>query len=244
MGLGPFKRTSFKTSVYATTSTMREAFMGMLRIDQLGRKFRYARAGASDLAAGKLGVCAAIAAAHVNEAILTAAAIGTQVLDLTVTTGTAILANELAGGFFVVNDATGEGYSYVIAGNTAMLSGGTTITIALAESLRVALDTTSEFTLVHSRWNDVIESATLGAPAGVPLVAVTAAYYYWAQTGGLAAVLITGTPAAGALVQQCNAVAGAVEIYATGTITYPPVGFMHGIAGVDTEYYPVELIID
>ena len=241
MSTSPMKKAGFAQGIYQTSSTQKEA-LGTLRILSDGRKFRYARAGASALAPGKLGVSAAIAAAHVDEAILAAVAIGTKVLSLTVTTGTAILANELKGGAFQVNDDTGEGHSYVIDANSALASGGTTISVTLEEGIKVALTTDSTFTLVHSPWNDVIESATIGTPVGIAPIDVTAAYYYWAQTGGLGIGLITGTPAAGSALIQCNAVAGALEILAGSSIM--PIASIHGTAGVDTEYKPIVLMID
>lgn len=239
----PLKERGWNQGLYEISSTRKEQ-LGTLRLTADGRKFRYARAGAAALAAGKLGVAADMNAAHVNEAILAAVAVGTTQLELTVTAGAAILENELKGGQFQVNDETGQGQTYVIQSNSAISASGTTINIILEDPIKVALDTTSEFTLVHSPWNDVVESTTLGKACGVPLVAVTIAYYYWAQTGGLTVGLITGTPASGSLLQQCNAVDGAMEIYASGTITYKPVAEMFGQAGVDTEYNPIVLHID
>jgi hypothetical protein len=237
------KKAGFNQGIYQISETRKEE-LGTLRILSDGRKFRYARAGSSALAAGKLGVAADIAAAHANEAILTVIAIGTKVLALTVTAGTVIAENELKGGAFQVNDATGEGYSYVIDANTALAVGGTTINVTIEEGIKVALDTTSEFTLVHNPWNDVVEGTTLGMAIGVPVVAVTAAYYYWAQTGGLAVGLMGGTVALGSALMQDNAgVAGAMIIMTAGSVI-PTIGVVHGFAGVDTEYQPIFLMID
>jgi hypothetical protein len=237
------KKAGFNQGIYQISETRKEE-LGTIRMLSDGRKFRYARAGTSALAAGKLGVAADIAAAHANELILAAVAIGTKVLALTVSTGTVIAENELKGGAFQVNDGTGEGYSYIIDANTALAIGGTTISITIEEGIKVALDTTSEFTLVHSPWNDVVEGTTLGMAIGVPVVAVTAAYYYWAQTGGLAIGLMGGTVALGnALIQNNSGVAGAMISMATGSVI-PIIGVVHGFAGVDTEYQPIFLMID
>ncbi len=242
MANSPMKRSGFDQDIYQINASRKEV-LGTLRILQDGRKFRYARAGSSALAAGKLGVAAAINADHINEAMATSEPIGTKMLTLTVTAGTAILANELKGGAFQINDETGEGYSYIIESNTAISGSGTSITITLEEGLKVALvAATSEFTLVHNLCNDVVEGTTIGTPVGVALVVVTGAYYYWAQTGGLAIGLLTGTPAAGDGLIQCNAVAGAFETLAGGAI--PPIASMMGTAGVDTEYCPIFLMID
>jgi len=242
MSTSPQKRTGFNQGIYQTSSTMKET-LGTLRVLNDGRKFRYARAGASALAAGKLNVAADVAAAHANEAILAAVAIGTKVISLTVTVGTAIAANELKGGAFQINDGTGEGYSYGIEANTAISASGTAISITIKEGIKVALDTTSEFTLVHSPWNDVVEGTALGAAAGVPVVAVPATYYFWDQVSGLAIGLMGGAVALGSALMQDNAgVAGAMIIMTAGAVV-PQVGYVHGFAGVDTEYQPVILTI-
>ena len=237
------KRGGFDQGIYQISETRKEE-LGTLRVLSDGRKFRYARAGSGALSAGKLGVAAVIHAASADEAILAAVAIGEKVLTLTVTAGAVIAANELKGGAFQINDGTGQGYSYVIDANTDLAVGGTSISITLEEGIKIALDTTSEFTLAHSPWNDVVESTTTACPVGIPVVAVTAAYYYWAQTGGLAVALMGDTTGVGTVVTQDIAtVAGSTAVMATNSIL-PQVGIVHGFAGVDTEYQPLLLTID
>lgn len=242
-GNRPLKNIGWNQGLYEISETAKEA-VGTLRVTEDGRKFRYARAGATALSPGKLGVAADIAAAHTNEAITAAVEAGENQVTLTVTAGTAILENELKGGQLQINDAAGEGHYYTIEGNSALSGTGTEITVSLIDPIRVALTTLSEFTLVHSAWNDVVESAALYKAVGIPLVDVTAAYYYWAQTGGLGIGLIDGTPASGSLLQQSDSVAGALEIYATGTIVRKAIAEMFATAGVDTEYKPIVLHID
>lgn len=244
MSTSPMKRAGFSQGVYQTSSTQKEA-LGTKRVLSDGRKFRYAKAGGSDLSAGKLGVAAAINADHANKAILSAVAIGEKVLSVTVTAGTAIAENALKGGAFQINDATGEGYSYVIDSNSAITASGTVVNITLEEGIKVALDTSSEFTLVHSPWSGVVETkAAAACPVGVPVVAVTAAYYYWAQTGGLGIVLMGDTVAIGtSVIQDTATIAGSTAIMG-GASVLPQVGIVHGFAGVDTEYQPVLLTID
>jgi len=234
------KRGGFDQGIYQISETRKEV-LGTERALSDGRKFRYARAGSVALAAGKRGVAYNIHAASADEAILAAVAIGEKVLTLTVTAGAVIAENELKGGAFQINDATGEGYSYVIDANTALAVGGTSISITLEEGIKVALDTTSEFTLAHSPWNDVIESGTLGCPIGIPVVAVTTLYYYWAQTGGLAVGLMGAIVAIGATLMHDTGVAGAMITLTAGS---PQVGVNFGLAGVDTEYQPLLLTID
>jgi hypothetical protein len=235
------KKAGFSQGIYQTSSTQKES-LGTRRALKDGREFVYAQAGGSDLAAGKLGVSAAINADHANEAILAAVAIGVKTLSVTVTAGTAIAANALAEGALQINDATGEGYSYTIASNSAITASETVVNLTLDEGIKVALDTTSEFTLVHNPWKGIVEDTTAACPVGVPVVAVTTLYYYWAQTKGLACVLMGATVALGTDVIQDASVAGSTDIMATASVI-PAVGTVHGLAGVDTEYQPVILKI-
>lgn len=242
MSTSPMKKAGFSQGIYQTSSTQKES-LGTRRALKDGREFVYAQAGGSDLAAGKLGVSAAINADHANEAILAAVAIGVKTLSVTVTAGTAIAANALAEGALQINDATGEGYSYTIASNSAITASETVVNLTLDEGIKVALDTTSEFTLVHNPWKSVVESTTVACPVGVPVVAVTTLYYYWAQTKGLACVLMGDTVALGTdVIQDTATAAGGTAIMAAASVI-PAVGTVHGLAGVDTEYQPVILKI-
>lgn len=240
MANSPMKRAGFNQGIYQTSSARKEV-LGTLRMLQDGRMFRYARAGASALAPGKLSIAAALAAVDVNIAATYAAAIGTKMITQTLVAGTTILADELKGGALQVNDATGEGYSYVIESNTPVLVGGTSITLSLEEGIKVALvAATSEITLVHNPWNDTHESTTIGTPAGVPLVVVPISDYYWAQVGGLGIGWIDGTPATGSGLIQSNGVAGAFEIAAGSGV--PEIATIH-TTGVADEYKPIHLMI-
>ena len=242
----PIKKAGFAQGIYEQSATAKET-LGTLRITQDGRKFRYAKAGAADLVAGNMGLGAALNAAHVNEAILAAVAIGSGSLDLTVTAGSALAANQLKGGYFQVTDGTGQGQNLMIAGNSVISASGTAIQIALDDGIKVALDTTSEFTLVQSPWYATYESATGEAMvAGVAPIAVTTLYYYWAQTGGIANVLQEATDAVGCNMCVSTATAGAVVSQTNGGIDadLPKVGVQYGTAGVAGEYTPVFLTID
>jgi len=158
--------------------------------DGSGRVFRYAKAGATALAANKMGQASAPVANHTNIAVGTAASIGDTVLTISTTLSTALTADQYAGGWIHINDATGEGQTYRVVSNTA----GTTGTVTIEEGLNVALATTSEFTLTANPWNGVIVAPTTKtAPhVGVPSVAVTGAYYYWAQVAGPCGLLVDG----------------------------------------------------
>jgi hypothetical protein len=242
----PIKKAGFSQGLLAISADKKEE-MGTLRITQDGRKFRYAKAGAAALGAGKCGIAAAVAAGVLNEACASAHAIGDRVIQETITAGGTYATDHFAGGFFQVNDATGEGHQYMIESSSAVGAADTTVYLTLADPIRVALvATTSEFTLVASPWMGVTESATEeNMPVGIAPVPVTAAYYYWAQTGGVALCLMDGAAAIGTKM-VLGSVAGSLKAVPTPLdidINFP-VGVCFGSAGVDTEYQPVFLTID
>ena len=236
----PQKNRGFVQGLYAQSSTAKEV-VGTLRETQDGRKFRYSKAGGA-LAAGKLNIAEALDATWVTETRGTAS-VGDKSLTLTITAaGAAIAENQFAGGVMTIMDGTAEGPQYLIASNSAVAQSGTSITVTLAEALREALTSGSEFTLCsHPGW-EVTQSATLGAPAGVAPIDVTTQYFFWNQTGGLATVLMHGTPGIGYKVDQSKEIAGAVKLYAT--LTLVDVGYVVGSAGVDGEYCNVMLTLD
>jgi hypothetical protein len=90
----------------------------------------------------------------------------------------------------------------------------------------------------------VTESTTEeNVPVGIAPVAVTANYYYWAQTKGVANALISGTPAVGSMLTLAATAGALAAINATLDIDQPIVAQTIGVAGADTEYYPVLLNI-
>lgn len=241
------KRSGFAQPLFNQSATKKEE-LGTLRVTQDGRKFRYARAGAGALAAGKLAVRTTVNAHVINQAMpATPAAvpIGTRIIALTAGGAVTYAENYFAGGYFQINDATGEGHQYLIESSTAV-SAGTAITITLAEPIRVALvGSTSEWSLIASPWMYAIQATTAAAvPIGVTPIVVTALYYYWAQTGGVANVFTDGTPAIGAKVTNGTLVAGSVKATSAASNEISTiVGYMLE-TGVDDEYKPVFLTLD
>lgn len=222
------------------SSTQGGIYLGQIAETADGRTFRYAKAGVTALDPGKLTVNADVDTNVVNKTVAATVAVG-QVNVLVNVAGT-VVANAYQGGYFTVNDATGEGISYLVAGNTGRTGSGT-ITINLAEPLTVGLTiSVSEFTLTVNPYSTLVISATDQAdmPTGVPNVTVTAAYLCWVQTGGTCAVLWDEAVAKGLALTTGTGVAGAVEaLDAAGE-------FQIGVAqmaGVDTEYQPAYLTI-
>jgi hypothetical protein len=248
--LTPMKVTGWKQGIYDQSPNRLEK-LGTLRILSDGRMFRYAKAGATALSAGKMGKAAAINAAHVNETVAVANVAAYQhKVAITVTAGTAIADGDLIGGYLFIQHGTGLGYNYLIEGNVAISATGTAMIVDLEEPLKAAIETTTEITLCHSPWLGVVENTTQETfPCGIAPIAVTANYYYWCQTHGMAACLGTAGVEAVATMLIQGATAGTLVTISGGAgttvdVDQPIVGMVYGTALVDAEYSPVWLQID
>lgn len=208
-----------------------------------GRVFRYAKAGGSTLARGKLTVAPTVVANHINLSWQTAPAVGDRTVKVTLG-ATAATADQYKAGFLVVQDGTGEGRAYKIAGHPAGLSAGT-LTIYLQDAIDTAgVLSEANVDLIANPWRGAVISVTDQAdqPTGVPVVAIAAGEFGFIQTGGPCSVLMDEAITNGQAVTTGTGVAGAVEaLDAAGEVQ---VGIMAGTAGVDTEYQLVELMLD
>ena len=202
-----------------------------------GRVFRLAKNGGTALTSGKLVVQGDPVANHLA-LTPTAAAIGDT--TLTVTLGaTAATANQYADGFAV--DIT-TGMQYKIKSHPAA-DASATLKLELYDALLEAIPATDDIDLVANPYSGVVVSAKDQADlaVGVPPIDVTASYYFWLQTAGLAAVLCDEAITRGKAVTTGTGVAGAVEMLdAAGEAQ---VGIMHE-AGVDTKYKLVDLTLE
>jgi hypothetical protein len=220
-----------------TSSTTKQERLGTQARTADGREYVYVKAGASDLAPGKLVVAKDEVANHKNIAVAAAAAVGDTRVQVTL--GATAAAEDLyADGFLTVNDAAGEGISYRIASHGAIDSAGTGW-INLDEPVKVALTTSSQVSL-HSVYESVIISATDQAnfALGVPNVTIGDTEFGWLQTRGHCSVLADEGSAIGTSLTIGTAVAGAVE--AVDAAAEQIVGRQIYLA-VDTEYQPVFL---
>lgn len=208
-----------------------------------GRVYRYALAGASNLAAGLCNNGVATVANHTINAVATAAAVGDRSVNITLAGGTATTAGQYDDGYLHVIDSAGVGSSYRIAG-TPVITGSGTGRIQLAEGIATALTTSSKAALVPSPWSGSVvlaQSVSLFCN-GSNNVAVTAANYYWSQTGGIASILSDGVIAKNAEAINSDAVTGAVETRVDATVTRG-VGFAPE-ATVTTKYYPIFMTLE
>ncbi|MHA2163011.1 MAG: hypothetical protein ACXABF_11360 [Candidatus Thorarchaeota archaeon] len=238
------KKAGWAQGIYEISAEKKER-IGTLRILQDGRKFRYARAGATPLAVGKLTSAAGEAVANLldeNVASGQGAAIGDDVIDFTSAGAVTYAANYFEGGFYNVNDGTGEGQLRGIESSSAVTA-GTAIKIVLDSPLKVAtVATTTQHTIIASPWMATIIHATVDFHcAGVPVLAATANYYYWSQTSGFASVWNSGTTAAGSRLMP-HTTDG--QVILDDAFTEMEVGYMGPQVGVDTEYMIVFLTLE
>ena len=160
---------------------------------QDGRAYRFAMAGGTLIVIGDLLQSPANVADDVGRTGI-AAALGAR--SPTLTTGSAVTANEYSEGFFVVSVDPGKGLYAIdnhLAGTTAVA-----YNLAAGHAIRVAaLTTTSRVDLIRNPYKGVIQAPATtptAAPAGVAVSAIAATTGCgWVQTKGLAAVLTSGS---------------------------------------------------
>jgi hypothetical protein len=222
-------------------SSTKQEMLGALSETADGRKYRYALAGAVALSPGKICVNADLVANHTDQNIAVSGVAGDTKVSLTL--GATAATNQYQDGYLVINDATGEGINYLIAGHPAADSAGTLV-VNLAEPLEAAVTaTTTQYTLKANNYSGVVISIADQADqcVGVPNVAVTAAYYAWLQTHGECAVLADEAVTKGLALTIGSSTVGAVEaLDAAGE-------HQIGVASealVDTEYRSAFLTID
>lgn len=217
--MGTMKTTGFAQALDAESATALER-IGTIRVEDDGCVYVYSRNGGTALAAGKLTQNSVVDSNAHNETVPAAAAIGAT--SVSITFGSSIAANYYRDGYMHVNDATGEGYKYRIKGHPAAASGNSyTVYVDLYDPIKVALEaSTSVVTFTKHPQDSVVVFPTTqtGAPAGIPLRAVTAYYYFWNQVKGPAVCLTYGTIVIGNKVQQSTSSAGAVQACATDEI--------------------------
>lgn len=233
-------RSLTSTDLRVTTTTKTET-LGAVGATADGRVYRYAKAGASALDPGKLTVNADLDTNVVNKTVARTYAAG--VTSIIVDAAGTVVADAYADGYLTISDATGEGITYRVNGNTGVTGAGE-ITVSLASPTQTALTIdVSEYTLTKNLWDSVVISATDQADmaTGIPNVSVAAGSYFWCQTRGACAAWADEAVTRGLALTIGTGTAGAVEaLDAAGEAQI-------GVASealVDTEYRQVFLQID
>ena len=218
------------------------------------RVFKYGGiSSAGAVGAGNLVQASAGIAGHDMDLVITAAvAVGGK--SITVTTTATDAAKDLyADGYVYINDGAGEGHMYKILGHAAHdYSDDADLTLNFhdGDTCAEAITTSSLAGLMLSPYSNMVVStagahgARTGIVTGVCATEMTASYYGWFQTWGLAAVLCDTTAfIVGNHVRTSDNQAGAVEpLDRDGTNeNWEAIGVAGLIAPVDSDYGVVDL---
>ena len=221
-----------------------------------GRVFYYARDDGTALAtAGKIVDGTAVVAAHDMDVAATAAhSVGDTTISIEVPT-TDLTKDQYADGYLIFNDGPGEGEGYRIKSHPAHdASADNTVIITLDEpdGIRTALTTASLCGLRQHLYAGVKlidgDGTQTTGPLGVTPIPVTASYYFWLQTYGVASVEVSGTTAmtlGNAIeVSEVSGQSGMATLHdSSGATDLEPIGVAISIAAVSTDYQQVMLKI-
>jgi hypothetical protein len=223
--------------------------LGAIAESRDGRRWRYCEAGATNLTKCLLNQ-GAITTNWTNDVQTygVASAIGDKTIDVNL--AATATAGDFIDGYLVIQDLTGEGEMYLIKDNTTGVADATSgydVTIHIADEggIRTATAITTEITVVKNKYKDLLVAATNATAAivGVNHVAVTANYFFWAQTRGPCAIIQDAdTIVAGDPVQASQNTAGNVGLL-DGGVTDVQVGRCMAIAA-STETCLIDLTIE
>lgn len=180
------------SNIFTPTSDQKVMLGCILDLND-GRRFRYCENAANTLYKALMLQSSAPVANWTEIANASGAAGTAGDMTIQITLSTTCAANDFRDGWLCVTDATTDalGDLYLIKSNTS----GTTPTLTLADDggLRTATTTSTEFTVIKNKYKDVVAvpaAAATSVAVGVPMTDVTASYYFWAQTRGVAALII------------------------------------------------------
>ncbi len=207
-----------------------------------GRTFQYCLNGAGTLALAKTVQGPANLTTEIdldegsNDAGNIPAKGDTQV---TLTVGSTITADLYADGYFYTTDDTAEGQMYKIKSHPAVTSGADGV-FTLYDSIRVACAAATTYGLAKNPYSGVVIQLASGTTqtsrtVGAPLIPVTAAYFFWAQTWGDGIGWLNGTEGVG--IALMNSTTAGQLITADGTL--PQLAVLSANAGATADYKPV-----
>jgi len=178
--------------------TADQTIPGTVKALAYGREVVYCRYAATAIATAKIVQGPAQVANHSNIAVAVTASIGAKKVSVTLG-ATALTAEQYQYGQLLVNDAQGEGYTYMVDSHGSAAASGTAV-IRLKDGLETTLTTASEVTLVPNQYNGVFIPDSGGNTAdvvGVTLISGAASVYAWLGKCGPWGVTVQGTPAHG-----------------------------------------------
>ena len=162
-----------------------------------GRPFYYAKNSSAAITSGGMIVdgIAAVAAHDMDVPPTAAQSVGDNTVSLEVPT-TDLTKDQYKDGYLIFNDADGEGEVYRIVSHPAHdASDDNTVIITIDdEGLQTAITTSTEAQLIYNPYTNVKlidgDGTMTTGPLGVTTIPVTASYYCWLQTSGIASVAI------------------------------------------------------
>ena len=178
--------TSVKLGIYEESNdTQLAGMVGDKKEFEDGRVFRLCKNGSTALVAGKLVQSIVSLTSDDSIEIATSQSAGDYEVNVTGDASSIHAANTLNGGYLVMSDTTGDiGTFYKIKENVAIASGANGI-ITLYDPLTTAIVAgTNECSFCVNPYSGVIIDANTAQLVGVPLIAVTADYYFWALVEG------------------------------------------------------------
>lgn len=176
---------------------------------------------------------------------------GSRYIEITMSS---VTANQFAGGYFIVEDGSGKGYSYRIKGNTATGTPATaTFRMELYEPIKSNLSDDSDCTITPCLWNDLVvadQQTTNVMAAGVSCSTTTSDKPYgWFCTKGIIGVKQQGTITLGQALMVSLTTAGSVTLWGgvatglSGMLGYAVVGICMSV-GADGEYCTAKLTLE
>ena len=161
-----------------------------------GRVFAYCKDGGSGLTMGQLAQSPAVDTTNdIGLAVAVAGVATDRQLSITIPTGHAsFVANQYEGGWILIGDGTEQGLARMIKSHPAFTTGTAANVVfkfrdELGEAVAVSGHTCK---LLANPYNLVIVNATVtglgsntGRVLGVPLIDITASYYFWMLVRGI-----------------------------------------------------------
>jgi hypothetical protein len=221
-----------KDDIYTPTADQKYR-LGTRYVRGDGRVFHYAQANATTaLIAGDViqsQVDCFVANEQQDNAIPTASAVNDDVIWITTATDT-LTEDYCKDGWIIISDGTaaqGGGQIYQIKSHPAGAAGD--IKFTLYDKLKVLVSTSAKAGIITNPYKLTVQlPATTGTGfvVGVAPVAVTASYYYWLQTWGMAAVLVKGALTVGEDVIVAYTTAGScdAQIAGAGSLEHVRIG--------------------
>lgn len=210
----------YTTQAHRLNTVSSQYPLGQRMVYPDGRRWSYGLAGASALVVADVIQGKALVSGDYTDVVVdVAAAIGATSVSLTTTTTTA--ANYYNAGWLHINKhaASAGGYSYKVKATDShaifAASAGHVVQLDPDDPLRIALAVNDEAGLVPNAYNGMIQApaTTLtGRIVGVAQTPITAAYYGFVQTWGMAAVNSAASQIVGNIVIAILAAAGRVGV--------------------------------